>query len=116
MSGPIHITDDTFAIAVELQPLVVVDFWATWCAPCRVMGPVIDRLAEAYEGRVTFGKLDVDANPVAATQYNVQSIPSLLFFQNGKLVDRTVGAVPESIARTKIDQFIKSAAASPKAA
>ncbi|MEK7402783.1 MAG: thioredoxin [Gemmatimonadota bacterium] len=109
MSGPVHLTDETFPVAIAMQPLVVVDVWAAWCAPCRVLGPIVDRLAETYEGRVTFAKLDVDQNPITAAQFNVQSIPSLLFFQNGKLVDRTVGLLPESIARTKVDQFIKSA-------
>jgi thioredoxin 1 len=116
MAGPIHITDETFPVAIEMQPLVVVDMWAAWCAPCRVLGPIVDRLAEAYEGRVTFAKLDVDQNPVTAGQFNVQSIPSLLFFQNGQLVDRTVGLLPESIARAKVEQFLKSAAAATQAA
>lgn len=109
MAGPIHVTDETFPVAIELQPLVVVDVWAAWCGPCRVLGPIVDRLAEAYEGRVTFAKLDVDQNQATAARFNVQTIPSLLFFHNGKLVDRTVGLLPESIARAKVEQLLKSA-------
>ena len=116
MAAQIHLTDETFPVAIEMHPLVVVDLWAAWCAPCRVLGPIVDRLAEEYEGRVVFAKLDVDQNPIIAAEYNVQSIPSLLFFEKGKLVDRTVGLLPESIARTKVEQFIKAAAASTQAA
>lgn len=111
MSVPIKLTDTSFPLALEVQPgLVVVDFWAPWCGPCRVLGPVIDRLAERYEGQVTFGKLNVDENQGAATEYGVQSIPALLFFRNGVLVDRTVGALPESLLRIKIDQLVEAPA------
>jgi thioredoxin 1 len=108
MAAPIKVTDETFALAIEVQPLVVVDFWAPWCAPCRALGPIIDRLAERYEGRVTFAKLEVDENPDTPLHYRVQSIPALLFFRNGTLVDRTVGALPESLLATKLDQLLKA--------
>lgn len=116
MAGPIHLTDETFPLAIDLQPLVIVDVWAAWCGPCRVLGPIVDRLAQEYEGRVTFAKLDVDQNPATAAEFNVQSIPSLLFFLKGELVDRTVGLLPESAVRAKVEQLIRTAAASPRAA
>ena len=114
MAEPIKVTDETFQLAVEVQPMVVVDFWAPWCGPCRVLGPVIDRLAERYEGRVTFAKLNVDENPDTPLSFRVQSIPALLFFRNGQLVDRTVGALPESLLATRLNQLL--AAPAPQAA
>ncbi len=110
MAGPVHVTDATFRLAVEMQPLVVVDFWAAWCGPCRALGPVVDQLAADYAGRVTFAKLDVDANPDTAARFGVQSIPALLFFQNGTLVDRAVGFIPQTILRTKVEQLLRAAA------
>ena len=117
MTPPINLTDDTFPLATEIQPgLVVVDFWAPWCAPCRVLGPVIDRLADRNEGRVTFAKVNVDENQKTAMQFGVQSIPALLFFKGGELVDRTVGALPESVIQTKLEQLLKNDAPTPQAA
>ena len=115
MAAPVIVTDETLPLAIEVQPLVVVDFWAPWCAPCRVLGPVIDRLAERYEGQVTFAKLNVDDNPSATEHFRVQSIPALLFFRDGNLVDRTVGALPQSLLAKKLDQLL-SAPTKPQAA
>ena len=108
MAAPIKVTDETFALALEAQPLVVVDFWAPWCGPCRTLGPVIDRLADEYEGRVMFAKLNVDENAETPLHYRVQSIPALLFFRDGNLVDRTVGALPESLLAKKLDQLLSA--------
>lgn len=106
MAAPIKITDETFSTVINAQTgLVVVDFWAQWCAPCRALGPIIDRLAETNDAVVTFAKLNVDENPDASMRFQVQSIPTLLFFRDGTLVDRTMGLVPESILQTKIDQL-----------
>jgi thioredoxin 1 len=79
---------------LQAPGLVLVDLWAEWCPPCRKMGPVIDELARVAEGRVTVGKLDVDQHPAIADRYGVRSIPTLLLFREGKLVDRRVGAMP----------------------
>jgi len=111
VAAPIQVTDETFSTAIEAQPgLVVVDFWAQWCAPCRALGPIVDRLAASNDGIATFAKLNVDENPDVSMRFQVQSIPTLLFFRDGTLVDRTMGLVPESILQTKIDQLTKSPA------
>ena len=116
MAAPIKVTDETFALAIEAQPLVVVDFWAPWCGPCRTLGPVIDRLADQYEGRVTFANLNVDENAETSLRYRVQSIPALLFFRDGNLVDRTVGALPQSLLAKKLDQLLSAPAKTQAAA
>lgn len=105
MKHTVVVTDDTFAGAVEKQKgLVVVDFWAPWCPPCLALAPGLEELAIEYAGRVTIAKLDIDESPQTATEFNVRSIPSLLFFRNGALIDRTVGALPKSIVAMKIEQ------------
>ncbi len=85
---------------------VLVDFWATWCGPCRVIAPTIEELATEYEGRARIVKLDVDNNPQVASRYGIRSIPSLLFFQDGKPVDQMVGVVPKKVLAQKLDTLI----------
>ena len=105
MGKPRTVTDADFGTEVEAQKgLTVVDFWATWCGPCRMIAPILEQLVDEYEGKVTVAKLDVDANPRAAARFGVRSIPTLLFFKDGKLVDQVIGAVPKSIIEAKLQQ------------
>jgi thioredoxin 1 len=100
------VTDSTFEEEVlkSDQP-VLVDFWAEWCAPCRMMAPVLKEIADEFGDRIRVCKLDVDANPNSAARFNIRSIPSLLFFQNGQVADQVVGAVPKARIVEKLDQL-----------
>ncbi|MAT58434.1 MAG: thioredoxin [Ignavibacteriae bacterium] len=101
---PFEFTDDNFkAEAIESDQLVVVDFWAVWCGPCRMIAPIIEELANEYEGKVKVGKLDVDSNPNTAMTYGVRSIPTVLFLKNGEVVDKIIGAVPKAQFVEKIN-------------
>jgi len=105
MSNAHVVTDESFETDVEkANGLTVVDFWATWCAPCRMIAPILDQLATEYAGKVKVTKLDVDQNVRTATRFNVRSIPTLLFFKDGKPVDQIVGAVPKA----RIDAAIRA--------
>jgi thioredoxin 1 len=96
MSHAVTVTDADFESVVEQNAgLTVVDFWATWCAPCRMIAPVLEQLAEEYAGKAKVAKLDVDTNVRTASRFQVRSIPTLLFFKDGKLVDQVIGAVPK---------------------
>lgn len=99
-----NITDSTFESFTEENPLVVVDCWAAWCAPCRFLSPVIEQLA-GERTDVAFGKLDVDQNKMIAIKYGIMSIPTLLYFKNGKLVNRTVGALPKQMIEDHISKM-----------
>ncbi|GAC1649164.1 MAG: thioredoxin [Gemmatimonadaceae bacterium] len=105
MSQALAVTDATFdQQVVKQEGLTVVDFWATWCGPCRMVAPILDQLAAEYSGKVRVAKVDVDANGQTATKFNVRSIPTLLFFKNGKLVDQIVGALPKAQIESKFKQ------------
>ena len=105
MSNAVAVTDADFEVEVEKhEKLTVVDFWATWCGPCRMIAPILDQLAADYDGQVKVTKLDVDANIKTATKFNVRSIPMLLFFKDGKVVDQIVGAVPKMHIEQKLQQ------------
>jgi len=101
-----HVADADFANTVKQNSLVVVDCYADWCAPCKMIAPFIEALAEEYSGRVTFVKLDVDDNPQTAMQYRIQGIPTLLFFKNGKHVDTQVGALPKPALKKRVEDLL----------
>jgi thioredoxin 1 len=106
-TATLHVTDASFASDIEQsQGLVLVDFWATWCGPCQVVAPILDQLAGEYDGRARVAKLDVDNNQRTAMRFNVRSIPSILFFKDGKHVDTVVGAVPKATLEGKIKQHL----------
>jgi thioredoxin 1 len=99
---PIILSDASFSSEISKYPLMVVDFWAVWCPPCRMVAPIIEQLAKEYAGRVAFGKLNVDENPLTSNEFEVQSIPTLLIFRNGEAVDGIIGAVPKHQLESRI--------------
>ena len=103
---PIQVTDKTFDQVIRAHPVVAIDFWNQWCPPCHIIAPIIEELAKDYGGKVVFGKLNVDENQATAVKYNITAIPTLLFFKNGKLVDRVLGAVPRQHLEEKIKKII----------
>jgi thioredoxin 1 len=105
-----HFSDDTFAKEVLGSDLpVLVDFWAEWCGPCKMIGPVVEELAKEYQGKMKIGKLDVDSNSKTATAYGVMSIPTLIFFKGGKVMDQTVGALNKAQLKKKIEENLSLA-------
>ena len=103
----IQVTDQNFDTTVGASTqLVLLDFWATWCAPCKMLKPLLEELATEYEGRIVVAELDVDANPITASKFGVLSIPSLILFRNGKPAERIVGYKPKAYLRQKIDAVL----------
>lgn len=100
-------TDANFSSDVlQSDKLTVVDFWAEWCGPCKAIGPMIDQLATQYEGKANIGKLDVDSNPNVSMQFQVRSIPTILFIKGGQVVDKVVGAVPKATLEATIQKHL----------
>jgi thioredoxin 1 len=100
-------TDSNFQdTALAVDTVSVVDFWAEWCGPCRMIGPIIEELAHDYEGKVTIGKVDVDSNPETSMKYGVRSIPTILIIKNGEVVDKTVGVTTKKALADKIDKYL----------
>ena len=107
-SIPVEVTDGTFEEVIGRYPVVVVDCWAEWCAPCRMVAPVVEELAQDYRGRILFGKLNVDSNVRTAQQYGIMSIPTLLVFKNGHLADQLVGAMPRNMLEPQIAKHLQT--------
>jgi thioredoxin 1 len=105
---PIHVTDAAFEKSVVQAELpVVVDFWAPWCGPCKMVAPTLEKLAKEYEGKMLIAKVNTDENPEWAGKFGVQGIPTMLFFFDGKVVHRQVGALPERLLRDVVSQFLQ---------
>ena len=103
---PITVSDTTFIQTIKEYPLVVIDCWAQWCRPCHMVTPVIEELARDFTGKIVFGKLNIDENRMSANNYNIMSIPTLLVFKNGKLVDQVVGAMPRDMLEPMITKHL----------
>lgn len=104
---PIEITDANFEEEViKSDKPVLLDFWATWCGPCKMIAPFINEMAGEYEGKAKIGKVDVDSNPNISMKYGIRSIPTLLIFKNGKLADQITGAVPKAAIASKLDSHL----------
>ena len=110
INEPIHVTDDAFEKSVLQAELpVIVDFWAPWCGPCKMVAPILDKLASEYAGKLLVTKVNTDEHQMYASQYGVQGIPTMLFVYGGKVVHRQVGALPEPMLRTLVTQFLEVA-------
>ncbi len=108
ITEPIVLTDSNFGSEVAKYPVMLVDFWAPWCGPCRMVSPIVEQLAKEYSGKIAFGKVNVDDNQRIAASFGIQSIPTLILFKDGKAVDIIVGAVPKAQIEMKLKQQLLS--------
>lgn len=102
----LQITDETINEVLKTDKLVVIDFWAEWCGPCKMVGPIIDQISEEYKDKVVVGKVDVDNNDDTTSKYGIRNIPTILFIKNGEVVDKMVGAGAKNLFTDKIDKLI----------
>lgn len=103
----LELTDSNFDdLVLKSDKPVIVDFWAVWCGPCRIIGPIVQEIGEEYSDQVLVGKVDVDHNPDVARRYSIRNIPTLLFFKNGEVVDKQVGSVPKAVLVKKLEQYL----------
>ena len=105
----VKLTDEDFERQAKASPHLLVDFWAEWCGPCRMIAPVLEELSKEYQGRLTIGKLNVDENRQTAARFGIRSIPTLLLFKDGSRVEQIVGAHPKATIKAKIDQLLTGA-------
>jgi thioredoxin 1 len=104
----LELTDSNFEeLVLKSDKPVLVDFWAEWCGPCRMVAPIVNELSAEYEGKAVVGKLDVDSNPEVSQKFGIRNIPTILFFKNGEVADKQVGAVPKSMLVSKIENLLK---------
>ena len=108
MGKPIEITDANFEQIIATDKPVLVDFWAEWCGPCKMIGPVVEELAADYDGKAVIGKVDVDSNPAVSAKFGIRSNPTLLVFKGGEIVDKQIGAVPKSVLSQKLDAQVEA--------
>jgi thioredoxin 1 len=107
MAHPVAVTDSEFQeLVLKSKTPVLVDFWADWCAPCKMIAPIVEELAEEYDGQIVFAKVDVDSSPLTAAEYGIRSIPTLLVFKDGSPVDQVVGAVPKAVLKQRLDSAL----------
>ena len=108
LTEPVVLTDSNFKVEIAKYPVVLVDFWAPWCDPCRMVSPIIEQLAKEYSGKVAFGKVNVDENQMISGSFGIQSIPTMMIFKGGKAVDVMIGALPKGQIEMKIKQQLSS--------
>lgn len=103
----LELTDANFEeLVIKSDKPAIVDLWAEWCGPCRMVGPLVEELSHEYDGRAVIGKLDVDSNPGVTSKYGIRNIPTILFFKNGEIADKQVGAVPKSVLAAKLEKLL----------
>ncbi len=107
INKPINLTDSNFDIEKSKYSLLVVDFWAAWCGPCKMISPIIEQLAEQYSGKIVFGKVNVDENPLISQRFEIQSIPTLMIVKEGQVIDVMIGALPKGQIENRIEQHIQ---------